>query len=270
MAGEAYTSYSDIVNKTTTEGKVATRLYNKVSSAPEAAGQMHTLWKAAGLVGAGVDPATTPGTAYDDAAGSMTLPDQATYKFLLRAEVMSTVSCTLLLFDRLVGVSGLALGSTGNKTVSSAALPRYTDGVGVEALLELTTASSANVGVVSMNSYTDTDNNDTQAGGNVTFTAAAQNVDSLFPLPLAAGDVGVKAVATINVGTATTGGVANLLLVKQLAMIPAIANIATLVDFTRAFAGPPRIYDGASLFCAFIAGGTGAHTIRSAFTFGWG
>lgn len=269
MAG--FTSYDDLINETTTNGKIAFRPFFKTSSAPEAAGQLHSLWKVAGLPGTGADPATTPGTSYDDASGSIFLPDQASdYKYLLRVEVTSSQNCNLIIYDRLVGVSGLALGSTGDKTVNSTALPRYTDGIGVEAWLELTTASTANVGVVSMNSYTDTGDNTGNAGGSVTFAAAAQNIDSMFALPLAAGDVGVKACSTINVGTATTTGVANFLLVKRLAMIPLIANVGTVIDFTRGYPGMQRIYDGASICLAFVASGTTATTVQGMMTFGWG
>lgn len=269
MAG--FTSYDDIINECTTNGKTAQRPFFKVSSAPEVAGQLHSVWKQAGLPGAGADPATTPGTAYSSTAGGITLQNEASdYKFLLRIEATANQNCTLIVYDRLVGVSGLALGSTGDKTVNSTALGRYTDGVGVEAWLELTTASTANVGVVSMNSYTDTGDNTGNAGGSVTFAAAAQNIDSMFVLPLAAGDVGVKAVSTINVGTATTTGVANLLLVKRLVQIPLLANIATVIDFTRAYPPMPRIYDGATLALAILAGGTSATTLQGVMTFGWG
>jgi hypothetical protein len=266
-----FSSYDDIILETSTNGKIAQRPFFKLSTAPEVAGQLHTVWKQGGIPGAGADPATTPGTAYSSTAGGITLQNEATdYKFLLRLEATANANCNLIVYDRLVGVSGLALGSTGNKTVSSTTLPRYTDGVGVEAWLELTTASTANVGVVSMNSYTDSDDNTTQAGGTVTFAAAAQNIDSMFVLPLAAGDVGVKACATINVATATTAGIANFLLVKRLFQIPLIANVGTVIDYTRGYPGMPRIYDGATLALAIVAGGTAATTVQGVMTFGWG
>jgi hypothetical protein len=265
-----YSSYDDIITETTTNGKIAQRPFFKTSSAPEVAGQLHSVWKQGGIPGAGSDPAGTPGAATSSTVGGIVLQNEASdYKYLLRLEATANQNCTLIVYDRLVGVGGLALGSTGDKTVNSAALTRYTDGVGVEAWLELTTASTANVGVVSMNSYTDSGDG-ASVGGSVTFAAAAQNIDSMFVMPLAAGDVGVKACATINVGTATTSGVANLLLVKRLFQIPLIANIGTVIDYTRGYPGMPRLFDGATLALAIVAGGTSATTVQGVMTFGWG
>jgi hypothetical protein len=266
-----FSSYDDVITETTTNGKIQQSPFFKISSAPEVAGQLHSVWKQGGIPGAGSDPAGTPGAATSSTAGGITLANQASdYKYLLRLEATANQNCTLIVYDRLVGVGNLALGSTGDKTVSSAALTRYTDGVGVEAWLELTTASTANVGVVSMNSYTNTTPTGGKVGGSVTFNAAAQNIDSMFVMPLAAGDVGVTAVSTINVGTATTTGVANLLLVKRLFQIPLIANIGTVIDYTRGYPGMPRIFDGATLALAIVAGGTSATTIQGVMTFGWG
>lgn len=269
MAG--FTSYDDIINETTANGKQAVRPFWKVSSAPEVAGQVVTLWKMAGLPGAGADAGGTPGIAYSSTAGGIVLQNEASdYKYLMRLEATANQNCTLLVLDRLVSVSGLSIAATGNQTVNSTALTRYTDGVGVEALLELTTATTANTAVISMNSYTDTADNTGNAGGSVTFAAAAQNIDSAFFLPLAAGDVGVKAVATINVATAGTSGVVAVTLVKRLASIPLTANVGTVIDFTRGYPPMPRIYDGATLMLAIVAGGTAATTVQGAMTFGWG
>jgi hypothetical protein len=265
-----YSSFDDIILESTTNGKLAQRPFFKTSAAPEVAGQVVTLWKAAGLPGAGADAGGTPGVAYSSTAGGIVLQNEASdYKYLLRAEVTANQNCTLLLLDRLVSVSGLSIASTGDKTVNSAALTRYTDGVGVEALLELTTATTANVAVVSMNSYTDSADG-SSVGTSVTFAAAAQNIDSAFFMPLAAGDVGVKAISTINVATAGTSGVVAVTLVKRLAQIPLIANVGTVIDYTRGYPGMMRIFDGATLMLAIVAGGTSATTVQGVMTFGWG
>ena len=266
-----FSSYDDIILETSTNGKVAVRPFWKASSAPEAAGQVVTLWKNAGLPGAGVDAGGTPGAALTNAAGGITLQDEAVdEKFLMHLEATANQNCSLIILDRLVSVSGLSIAATGNVTVNSAALPRYTDGVGVEALLELTTATTAGTAALSMNSYTDQAGNTGNAGGSVTFAAAAQNIDSAFFLPLAAGDTGVRAIATINVSVAGTSGVAAVTLVKRLAQIPLIANIGTVIDFTRGYPPMPKIFNGATLMLAIVAGGTSATTVQGVMTFGWG
>lgn len=266
-----FSSYDDLILETTTNGKYQVSPFFKTSTAPEAAGQMHSLWKIAGLPGPGANPATTPGTSYSNATGSIYLSNQASdLKFLLGLQATASTNCSLIIYDRLVGVSGISVASTGDKTINSTTLPRYTSGEGVEAWLEVTTASTATAGVMSMNSYTDSDNNTGNAGNSITWTAAAQNVDSLFMLPLAAGDRGVKACSTINVSTATTGGVVNFLLVKRLATIPLLANIGTIIDFTRGFPPMPQLFDGASICLAFVSSGTTAPTLQGSLLFGWG
>lgn len=266
-----FASYDDIILETSTNGKQAVRPFFKTSSAPEVAGQAVTLWKMAGLPGAGADAGGTPGIAYSSTAGGIVLQNEASdEKFLMRIEATANQNCTLLVLDRLVSVSGLSIAATGNQTVNSTALTRYTDGVGVEALLELTTATTAGTAQISMNSYTDQAGNTGNAGGTVTFAAAAQNIDSAFFLPLAAGDTGVRAISTINVGVAGTSGVVAVTLVKRLAQIPLIANIGTVIDFTRGYPPMPKIFDGATIMLAIVAGGTSAATVQGVMTFGWG
>lgn len=266
-----FTSYDDLMTETTTNGKLAQRPFIKTSQAPEVAGQVVTLWKAAGFPGPGADAGGTPGIAYSSTAGGIVLQNEASdYKYLLRAEVTASQSCNLILLDRLVSVSGLSIAGTGNQTVNSTALTRYTDGVGVEILIELTTATTAGTAQISVNSYTDSADNTGNAGGTVTFAATAQNLDSAWFMPLATGDVGVKAISTINVGVAGTSGVVAVTLVKRLAQIPLIANVGTVIDFTRGYPGMPRLFDGATLMMAIVASGTTATTVQGVYTFGWG
>lgn len=265
MAG--FTSYDDLISEITANDKIYPRNGFKFVTSPEAAGVWHSLWREAGMPGAGADPATTPGTQYDDTAGGLFYPDQASdIKRLVSGFFNLTQGGHLKIYDRLVGVGGISVASTGNKTISSAALPRYTDGIGVEAWLEFSTASTATIGSITLNSYTDTDDNTGQTGTAVSMPAAATNVNTMVQLPLAAGDVGLKAISTINVGTATTGGVVNVVLLKPLTpMIPLPINIGALVDFVLGFPSEPQIFDGATL--AFAVNGVSATTQRLDFLF---
>lgn len=271
MAG--FNSYDDLIQETTVNGKVAAASFMKTSSAPEAAGVFHSLWSAAGYPGAGANPATTPGVAYDDAAGSLFFADQVSdYKFLMSLQLASSGACTLIVYDRLVGVGGVALNSTGNKTINSVALPRYTgaDAKYNQVFLEVTTQTATNAPIVTMNSYTNQDGTPGQSGSAVTFPAVATNVDTWIPLPLAAGDTGVQSVETINVGTAGTAGVANLVIARPLVMSPVAANVGALIDLVLGFPPMQRIYDGASLMMAFLANSGTAVTITGAVSVGWG
>jgi riboflavin transporter FmnP len=267
-----FLSYGDLLSETTDQGKLAAFPFIKVGTAPQAAGAFHTYWLASGFPGAGSAPATTPGTQYTNAAGSFNVADTSPdSKHLLSMSVTANQNCTVWLMDRLVGVSGLSLVGTGNKTVSSAALPRYTNGVGVMPFLEITTATTTTPAQLSMNSYTNSAGTSGQAGGTVTLPAAATVVNTMIALPLAAGDVGIQACSTINVSVAAAAGVANFILARPIGdPIGCVANIATMVDYSVGFAGMKRVYDGASLFLMIVAGGTSATTLTGTINIGWG
>ncbi len=271
MAG--FSSYDDLINELTTNGKRFDWDFLKAGPAAEAAGQWVSHWYAAGSPGAGSDPAATPGTAYDDTAGSMFFsdvsPDQ---KHLLTFGAAATVNCTLMLYDRLVGVSGITLNSTGNKTVNSTALPRYsgTASAEVEAWVEVTTATTGTAPVVSMNSYTNQDGTTGRAGGTLTFPAAATDVRWMAKLPLQAGDKGVQAISTLNVATAGTAGVCNVILIKPLAYLPLVANLWNERDLVLQLARLPRVFDGACLATAQLATATTATTVWGKVGLGYG
>jgi len=270
-----FTGYDDVIAETTQFGKVYEYQFMKIApAAAEAAGQHQTLWKATGRPGAGADPATTPGTAYDDAVGSMFFTDQSSdFKFAILFEARATQNCTLLLYDRLVGVSGIALSSTGNKTVSSVALPRYAGNgpsADVEAWLEVTTATTTTAPILSMNSYTSGDGSSGLAGGSLTFPAAATDAHTALQLPEVAGEKGVQAISTINVATAASAGVATVVLQKKLCSLGLIANIENKVSLMYDFPPMQRVFDGASLGLMILASVTTAVTVWGRITVVYG
>lgn len=156
-----------------------------------------------------------------------------------------------ILYDELSVGSTVSLTTTGNKTISTPALTRYTDGYGVEAWVVVTTAGTTTAPILSMNSYTDNDGNAGQVGHTtVTFGSATLSANNAYRLPVATGDQGVQAVSTINVATAGGGSAAaKVVLVKRLLTLPlahvtAFPNATDTVLQMTAF---PRIYDGAQL-----------------------
>lgn len=273
MAG--FVSYDDIIQELTVNGKVFEWHFMKVGSAPEAAGVWHSLWTAVGSPGVGAAPATTPGTAYNDAAGSMNWtavsPDQ---KHLLTFGATATQNCTLMLYDRLVGVSGISTASTGAKTVNSTTLPRYsgTDAKDVQCWLEVTTATTTTAPVVNLNQYTNEAGTTGRSGGSLTFPAAATNLDALVgPMPLQVGDKGIRSVEVgLNVGTASNAGVVNVLLIRPLAYLPIIANIWNEVDLVMQLTSLQRVLDTASLMIGQLAVGGTATTIWGRVKGGYG
>lgn len=266
-----FTSRDDLINELTTNGKQDLWNFYKVApAAAEAAGVWQSLWKGVGNPGAGSDPAATPGTVYDSdsaspVAGSIRFPDRSTdQRYLLSFGAVATQNCTLMLYDRLAGVSGISTATTGAKTVNSGALTRYSSTAATlnEVWLEVTTATTTTAPVVNLNSYTSADGTTAQTGGNVTFPAAATDRHTMIEVPLNASKQGVRSVeAGLNVGTASAAGDVNVLIIRPLARIPLLANIWNEVSFLDDTMGLPRIYDNANLGLALLASTTTATTV---------
>lgn len=249
-----FASFDDMISEITTQSKIVSWDFFKDSGTPQGAGTWHSLWGIAGAPAAGATPATTPGTAYTNGDGGMNFADTSPdTKHVVTLGYTSTVSTTLRLYDRLVAVSGLSLTSTGNKTVSSVALPRYTTGGNVEAWFELTSATSTTAPIVTMNSYTNQDGTTGRAGSaGFTFPASATAQWSMGRFPLQVGDSGVRAVSTINVTQASSSGAINLVLLQALATLPSAANIWNERDLVLQVSSLPRVFDGATLALQYL------------------
>jgi hypothetical protein len=134
----------------------------------------------------------------------------------------------LLLIDLLVACANINANVTGDQTVNSAALTRYTSGEGVMMILVVTTALGATASNVTI-TYTNQDGTTGRSTGAIAMTAsAAANrlqpaVALAYFIPLQAGDTGVRSVQTIAFSAAMGAGVLDLYLFKPLMMIPTIA-----------------------------------------------
>lgn len=275
-----FASRDDLINELTTNGKRDEFVFNKLCPNACVVGQIDSLWKGTGFPGAGSDPATTPGSVHDsdatsNVAGSMFFPDRSTdLRYLLKVSVLADQAGTLILYDRLAGVSGISLTSTGAKTVNSGSLSRYSGAAATnnEAWLEMTTAITTNSLTANLGSYTSADGSTAQVGGTVVTTTANGTIGKIIPLPLAAGKQGVRSVeAGLTVGgTAPAAGVANLLIVRRLAQIPCTANIANNVSFLDDELSLPQIFDNATLGLAWQATGTTTPRISGIITCAYG
>jgi hypothetical protein len=267
-----FASRDDIILEMTTNGKKEEWNFLKIApSSAQAAGVWQSLWTGAGSPGAGSQPAATPGTVYDSdtatpVAGSIYFADRSTdQKRGLAFGAVSNQSCTLMLYDRLAAVSGISLTSTGAKTVNSSALTRYSGTAAIlnEVWLEVTTATTTTAAVVNLNSYTSADGTTAQSGGSVTFPAAATVVTTMIQLPLAAGKQGVRSVeAGLNVGTASSAGVVNVVILRPIVRIPLVANLWNEVSLLDDVMDLPQIFDNATLGLAILATTTTAVTVQ--------
>lgn len=222
--------------------------FGKASATAKAAGSFHSLWTAAGLPTAGAAAGSAAGVACTSATtGAMPFvnPTGGALTYLSKiSNTMQTIG-TLILYDRLVHTSALSGTVATAQTVNSAALTRQTSGVGVQLFLEWYTATGS-TGVNVTASYT---NSDGTAGRTTVSTAivASPVAGMILPLPLQAGDLGVRSVQSVTL-SATTGTAGNfgITLVKRIAEIPvSLANTGVVLD---PFAlGMPKIDDNACL-----------------------
>jgi hypothetical protein len=266
-----FSSRDDLITEITTNGKQDRFNFYKVApAAAEAAGVWQSLWKGVGNPGAGADPAATPGSVHSSDAssavtGSMWFPDRdPDLRYLLSFGAVATQNCTLMLYDRLAGVSGISGVGTGSKTINSGALTRYSGTAATlnEAWIEVTTASTTTAAVMNLNSYTSADGSTGQTGGSVTWPAAATDVHTMIQLPLSATKQGVRSIeAGLNVSTATTAAVFNVLIIRPLARIPLLANVWNEVSFLDDIMGLPQVLDNATLGLALLASTTTATTV---------
>ena len=275
-----FSSRDDIINELTVNGKRDESVFVKTAPTTCVVGVMESLWKGVGSPGAGSDPATTPGAALDSdqttqVAGAMWFPDRSTdLRYMLAFGAMSTQPGSLILYDRLVGVSGISVATTGAKTVNSAALTRYgtTAAVNNECWLEVTTAFTTNSLTANLNAYTSADGTTAQTGGTIVTPIASATVNQLIMMPLGSSKQGIRSVeAGLTVGgTAPAAGVVNVLIVKRLATIPLLANQWNEVSMLDDILGLPQVFDNSSLGLAWQANATTAPIIQGKITCAFG
>ncbi len=237
-------------------GMLAPYSFFKPSATSEGAGTWHSLWKVAGSPAAGANPPLF-------SAGSGYVPNNATLgaipftnpvsgnTYLAKSAIAGGTVGTLIIYDRLWACSGFGTVVTTAQNVTTPGTIPSRDrsgaalGEGVELWGEVYTAPGA-TGATWTVSYTDQNGN---SGNNATYThpANAESVGQMFRFTLAAGDNGVRAVASFTASASSgTAGDIGITLVRRIAEIPImLANVAQLADAVAL--GLPRIYDDSCL-----------------------
>lgn len=273
MAG--FATRDDLITEAVTNGKVDYFTFARIAPSSGTNNVWHSLWKGTGGPAAGADPATTPGTVYDAdqatvVAGSIWFPDRSTdQRYLLTLNARADFDCTLLLYDRLVGVSGIALTAIGAQTVNSSALSRYTATAAInnEVWFELTTALSVTAAVVHLDSYTSADGTTAQTGGSLTFPSTTTKAGLMVQLPLDASKDGVRSIeAGLNVDTASTTGIGNVIIIRPLARMALRANQWNEINFLDDLLTLPRVFDNAVLSMAILDTATNTATVTGTLT----
>lgn len=234
-------------------------------SANNNATKWNSYWRFSGCPGAGVAPGSVAAPT-NTTAGSLGQPDPSggRQKWLVGATFASTLPGTLMIYDRLLHISGLSGNVTTDQTVGGS-LTRYTDGVGNLVFYEIYTSVGNNARNLTMN-YTN------QAGTSGQVSRAVQLGGPSFFLPGifqpmlfkdASGDTGVQAVASVKLDV-TTGAAGDLgiNIIHPLAFIatsPMVFSTSLGAWFvgTADFASEgcvPEIKSGACIAFAFMQG----------------
>lgn len=225
----------------------------KSSATSEGAGTFHSLWKVAGYPGAGSNPpAYTSGSGYqcsNATAGAIPYTNAASGEAgLVTLQGAGATAGVLILYDRLWTCSGFSTAVTSAQTITTPGTIPSRDadgaalGAGVEIWIEVYTAPGATAANWTV-SYTDQAGN---AGNSAVYAhpANAETAGQLVCCPLADGDTGVRAVAslTCSVSSGTAGNV-GITLMRRLGFIPIpSANSGGILDLFAG--GMPPLYDG--------------------------
>jgi hypothetical protein len=208
----ALTDLSDLINRASggNSGTPQNQFWYKAAriagAAPPAtiAGRPASLWTYDGQPGGGVAP-TTVAAPDNTTAGALPFVSAggSRQSWMTQAWATGLVGGTLILYDRLLHIGGLDGTVTTAQTVGGS-LTRNTGGDGNIVFAEIYTQIGATARTITME-YTDQAGNTGQTSTAVAIggTGFREQTRAIF-LPLAAGDTGVRAVASVTL-SATTG-----------------------------------------------------------------
>lgn len=248
-------------------GAINPERFLKVGSTMESAGVMHSLFYTAGLPGAAAAPSPgIDGAALTAYAGQLPFANPVSGNtYLTSLEAASTAIGTLLLVDRLWHNSGVAVATVGAQAITSPTWPaRDIDGatagrgvlVGIEA-----SAATTNVGAVANTTINYTNSAGTNARtGTLTWPATAA-AGTFVPFALAAGDLGVRSIQGVTLGTSYVTGTIHLVAYRVLGSVG--VNAANSLFTKDVFAlGRPRMYDNTVPQLLWLPSATTAATVQ--------
>lgn len=214
-------------------------------------GQWASLWTYEGSGGGGGSApgaVAAPTSATVGALIPFTDPGGTREKWLVQACASSRSNGTLLIYDRLLHISGLGGTTTGAQTVGGS-LTRNTGGAGNFVFAEI-------YGILGTTSRTITMSYTNQAGTTGRTSTAVQigatnyrEVTRALMLPLQSGDTGVRAVASVTLSASTgTAGDFGVTVGRPVAAIgvEAMSRVGS-TNFTVTFPGLPKVDAGSCL-----------------------
>jgi hypothetical protein len=245
----------------------------KTTGTMEAAAVPHSLAYAGGMPGPAVAPTSAlAGDALTSYAGQLPMPSFANNTYLMKFCAASYVTGgTLILIDRLWHNAGIDETQTTAQTINSAAWPARditgtTNGAGVMIGIEVSTATSSAAVTNTTMEYTNSAGTPTRTatipsttpGGGFPATAVA---GTFVSFSLQAGDVGVRSIQTLTLGTSYGGGEIHLVAYRVLAMLDSVGGaLGGSQDMVQC--GFPRLYDNTVPFLLWNASATTSTQIQ--------
>lgn len=280
----AFTNLSALI-AAATGGKAQNFNFTKTGSAVAAVGNAADLWTSVGQPGAGAAGSAAPGgKAWTNAdAGSLKYanPGNANTGHFVTGYVSgNVVSNTLLLYDRLLSVVK-TMASTGTEAVSGT-FSRYqsqtttnADFIGGNFCFPSnpTTVLAATAHNWTVCQYTDDAGNNTQSFPSIAglSACAVHSIDLVagrWFMPLASGDVGVKALSQMQCDASVATGTIDFNVGHPIAFFPCpVANMVCIIDGINTAFNLTTIFDNACLaFIEMPKPATGATTYNGLVT----
>ncbi len=241
----------------------------KVGTVAQAAGILRSLWYDTGNPGAGAAPGASLAGAVLTATTSGQLPftnPVSGNTYLARLGVESSVTPGVLyLCDRLWTNGAIVISTTTAQTVTSPTWPARsgdgtTNGAAVMVGIEVNTATTNGSPITNTTmSYTNQAGTAGQVATIASFPANAVKA-TFIPFQLAAGDTGVRAIASITLGTSYVTGTINMCAYRVLARIDLpIAAVGNAIDLVTG--GFVQLYNSSVPFMLHMPTATTATNI---------
>jgi hypothetical protein len=249
--------------------------FYKSGTAPEAAGRFYSWAKDAGYPGAwapgtpGLAGRVTDGTAVAD-RGCLPYKNATTgSNYLASFQATASVACQLMLVDVLWVNSGIVVTTVGAQLFSSVTWPARdkngsTDGEDVQIGI-LVTTTTTNAGAITNTTLSYTNSDNTGGARTATITAvggfpATGVIGTLVPFELAAGDIGVRSIQSITLGTSYGGGAISLIAYREIARASCL--LANVGSAGTSFVPPGmKLYNGSCLLPVGLMSATTATVI---------
>lgn len=232
------------------------------------AGRLYSGWVLAPNTGAAPTTAAVP---TNTTTGAMGQSNGGTNQRLCESILSTQAIGTVLIVDRLSHQGGLSATTTGAQTTNlpTAALTRYTSGVGVMLALEIYSAVGT-TGTTVTASYTDSALGAGTSTLAVTFGGTGfREANRAILLPLAVGGTGVTAVANVNLVASTlTAGNFGVTLFYPIAVCPSpVPAVAKSNEFLWTSGFIPPVPDNSCLQYMFLCNTTSTGVLMTSHVF---